>query len=413
MSSPLSLGDLFTLGQTAWTLYQACTQAGTQFAELGTLCSSISLAIRRCRPNEPSAFVRRGTIEKEDYEAIELLANRIEDSLQKVKQILGRYDGIDVPSLRNLHRRLVFGVFTVNDCNDLKKTMMGQVKSLTLLLQGISISIQDQSASLLSELVAEKQKGKNGNHADIDNIDDAAWSELVKELKLRNAEIEATLLSKPKTMRSLVVQKFKQLLSGPQETVQDLELEETVGIVDAAAPTSMRVYNPWGIDWFYPKLWSENCFRFITVDEALSDNSLLAHPSFQPHDIEREYSPEDKWLCPFLEGWSLNRTKAKRQGSLDDAFYFSFNNLACGVNKPPLTSRLYFWRNPLVPSDRTVQNFNSTLPYPSFGSNVQQQQQLWPPHSPWQPRNPPLSWARFTGRQRVENEKYIDVPSMG
>ncbi|KAK3324989.1 hypothetical protein B0H66DRAFT_529041 [Apodospora peruviana] len=411
MASPLSLGDLMAVGKAAWELYEACQSAPDHVRELGTLCSNIALTINSCRPNDPTALLRRAFLSKEQAEALELLVNRIEDSMQAIRQILGKYEGLDVPSLRNIGRRAVFGVFTVEDCNDLRRTMMGQVQTLTLLLQGQNISFQGMAVALLSELVADKRranKARAGSEPDaVALIDDQTWKELVKDLKLRNkdADSELLLLGESAAIREDVVKRAEKEASAVDHDTSkkaEAELDAKVSkITNVAALAKMDEYSPidgrdlsWS--WFRGPVFPGSCTP-VSVGEAVNDNSLLNSPSFQLPTVERQYSAEDKWLCPFLEGWMLNRTKAMRAGRMEDAFYFSYNNLTAGGTRPPQTSRLYFWRSPLLPSDHDIKTHFQTkgmtdaskYPYgltriPPTDDNLQ----LWPSFN-WNP------WGRF------------------
>jgi hypothetical protein len=97
--------------------------------------------------------------------------------------------------------------------------MSEQVMALNLVLQGTSLNMQKQSTALLVELVAEKRKARGG---DAIEIDDATWEELVKDLKLRNKDIESGLLKKSRNIRNQVVEKLTEI--SPAKVLEPIEL---------------------------------------------------------------------------------------------------------------------------------------------------------------------------------------------
>jgi len=331
-------------GQFAWSVYQACQNAGKQYEDLAELCSKIHMAINLCQPNEPDSVLRR-----QDFQAIKILATAIEKTLSKLEAILGKYSGITNSGARSLTGRIFFTFSSQSDQNDIKQELRDHLQILMIILQGTSLNLHTMTVSLLSELVEGKSK------AEVKKLDNQSTKDtlnkLFEELGITDKETKDKLLEDGnigKEIERKREEKKRAALSPSTSIKSDgaMTLLEPQGLFNAPAETKTTAFDPEeSLPWFNA---IKNFFPEVTVRDAFGST----YTRFPPEPPPIRYSRQDEWLCFFHEGWTFNRTIAERVGKSEQAFYFSYNGLSCKPGRPSMTTRLYFRSSPLIPDNR-------------------------------------------------------------
>ena len=381
MSLPLSVGDLVTAGQLAYKLYTACRDAGDDYRDLEQLCHTVHLVINRC--NSTRVLLRQ------DAATIDLFASDMKSTLGMVDHLLIEYKGMDGTSLINYGRRIKFSLATSSDRASIERKLEGQLRTLNSFLAGTTLDYQTLTVRLLSSLVQEMQAAAQGTP-----VDPKKLKALIEELGCENQETRDKLLANEEEIRKKVNKEtIKTATQDEADTPKSLAsiLEESTELIKSTqtpAPTKTDKFD-YNSPWFS---WMQANTYFLSVNEAFTNHPFLPEPVIR-------YSEVDEWLCPFLEGWTLNRTAAQRLGETEDAYYFSFNGLSAQYQDLPKTSRLYFRRSSLIPdippelkNVRIMRNPDKSLTYDGLNSG-------WVNLSPVQEKLSRFVWnyANFIG----------------
>ena len=342
MASPVSLGDLVIAGQFACKIWEACRDAGAEYDDLAQLCSEIHLTIDLCRPNERTSVLRQ-----QESETIEVLASGIKTTLTRLEKILGSYSGINETGVRSFRGRISFSFFTKSDRDDITKSLQQKLQLLTAVLQGSSLNLQNVAVSLLLELVVEKRKaGDKRLDDEAIKTNSTVVAGLIEDLGIISEHTKEKLLKDRKIGEKIIRAEIDkdESAEGLAKPESPVKLLEHSGYFNAPTATKTDKFDPPKVLHWFGKI--ENLFTLVTVSDAFSQLTTVWPP---PNPPPIRYSQQDEWLCPFQEGWTLNRTSAERLGISEQAFYFSYNSLSCQPDRKPMTSRLYFQLYPLIP----------------------------------------------------------------
>lgn len=130
----------------------------------------------------------------------------------------------------------------------------------------------------------------------------------------------------------------------------NVEMSTFEGVqVQVPAPAKPKgKYSPWAIPWF-----SAIGIRYLQGVAVGFDNVITEPPCVW------RYSKGEEWLCLLPEGWSRTPTMVSREGNLNPAYYYSYNNLSCQRDKQPRMSRAYFYYCPFS-CDNHIQKGSSS-----------------------------------------------------
>ncbi|KAF1957958.1 hypothetical protein CC80DRAFT_547013 [Byssothecium circinans] len=337
----VSIGDLILLGQIAFTAWDAFQKAGEEYRYLAQLCQSIHLAIKD---------IPEGIPEKQGAVTLDLVTTGLREALAAAEKILGNYEDMDRLTLRSIRKRISFSLATTSDRETIEKRLALQLHTLSVFLGGKTLEYQSLTAKLLMWLVDERQSAK-GEKIDVNKIvdDQVAFQELLDQLDVRDAKTKETLqLSETQDKIKTKLAEEGQHRSGHSSgtSVDKAEKQDSTSQSTASklllgpSATKFQQYYPLAMRWFAE---IQPFFSPLTVQDACWNKPYLSNPTIR-------YSERDEFLCPFQEGWTLNRTYADRLGvTAEEAYYFSYNGLSCESTRSIKTSRLYFCRSALIP----------------------------------------------------------------
>ena len=352
MSFGFSVGDLIAVGTLANQLWTACREACPEFQDCGNLCQEVSLVIEGCRTN-PNNVLR-----VQDDNIISQLAKSCDTTLTTLKNLLQKYNSLG--STTHRVRDTLRFAYAKADCDKIRRRLSEHLLVINTFLTGMQVTAPHTVETVTPELFfalysllhnQALESPATDSSAILDLEDEAKWQAFRAQV-MAKADIEGDYLDQKRSYVKACVQEFAkdqakfakseahtdgtstsaQTIAGPNADVSTFDAVQ----VQVPAPAKPKGrYNPWAIPWF-PAIG----IRFLQVVAVGFDNVIQEPPCIW------RYSKEEEWLCLLPEGWSRTPTMIFREGSLNPAYYYSYNNLSCQRDNQPKMSRAYFYYCP-------------------------------------------------------------------
>lgn len=370
MATGVSIGDLITAGQLAYSLFKRCKAASADYQELGNLCSEVSMTIDSCRPNDANTSLRW-----QNSDAMQTLSTSCQQTLGRLDNLLSKYEKgtgfqaivskmifVNAKEERdNITQRLklhllVIGTFMSGENS---KDLQTIKEVLAVSLTKAEETSEDPAAKILARdeqakdlqlikgmLVSLTTSGlSNEKHSEMGSAGTSlAQANLPSLIDLEEdqplSSIAALNLS-PTTAKDMSEISPDPETSSAAKVDGKLHAErvKAKSVGPSFVPTDLQLINKF-LAYVYrnPKKWTR-----WTPSPLIHARGPLASPEivWWPDAPTTPYTPDDQFFCTFPEGWSATPTLIRRYGKTEEAYFYMFNNLSCAPDNTPKTSRSY------------------------------------------------------------------------
>lgn len=357
MSFGVSVGDLIAVGTLASQLWTACREASLEFQDCGNLCQEVSLVIEGCRPTNPNSVLR-----VQDSKTISQLAESCNTTLNTLTNLLQRYNSLG--STTHRVRDTLGFAYAKADCDNIRRRLGEHLLVINTFLTGRQVTAPDSVEDVTPELFfalftllhdQTLESPAINSCANLDLEDETNW-QVFRAQVIAKSGIDGDYLDQKRSYVKACMQKFakdqakivrsKAPTDSTSETIAspsvDISTSDSVQVQVPAPAKPKGAYNPWAIPWF-----SAIGIRYLQGVAVGFDNVITEPPCIW------RYSKEEEWLCLLPEGWSRTPTMISREGNLNPAYYYSYNNLSCQMDNQPRMSRAYFYYCPFSSDNYT------------------------------------------------------------
>ena len=338
MSFEFIIGDFVAAGQLAFEVHKECSAVKGDYVELAEVCRNINVAINACSPNDP-----RSVLKNQDAESISIIGADCLGTLERLQSLLAKYD--DLNSLQNISKELSL-ISAEAERHSIRKRLQEHLAAINTFMSGAQL---DTTALIVWRLLLSIVKIQDGVLEPFDlkqKIDSPAKLQgLFKELVEGSKVLESQLDKR----KDAVQDKLNEAIRDPDILLDlfvpnpddDTGLEGTTQATQGPAEAKTTTYDLNFVHWF--AVLRPNLLLPVSVSDAKTLNGTPSEPLMR-------YSEEDEFLCALPEGWSMVPTLRKRGPNckLEEAYYYSFNNLSCSKDNRSRNSRAYFHRNPFM-----------------------------------------------------------------
>ena len=335
MSFGFSVGDFIAAGQLAFDLFNACKNASDDYAELGELCRAVNIAVEACRPYDPSTILRR-----QHVETISILASDCRTTLRRLQGLLARYQNIS--TIRNVGNKIGF-VSAKQERIDIRARLQEHLSAINTFSNGVQMETLGLTMKLVWKIIESQTDGKSNPDLKslIENPEkvEGLLRELGSESGTARDELEKNRDAVSKNLKETLDQGGISTISKTDPTRQNSNKESNRTGLGGFATPSVDMYNPMDIDWFSAGGW--RWLNPVNIDASCLVRWVLPPPIIR-------YTKDDEFLCFLPEGWSITPTMIERDSKMEDAYYYTFNNLSCAPDNKPKVSRAYCVRNPFL-----------------------------------------------------------------
>lgn len=332
MSFGFSVSEFVEAGQLAYKLYAACRDAPQEYNELAGLCRDVGIAVNACSPNDP-----RSVLKEQHKDAIALVGSNCLSTLKRLEDLLTKYQSSS-GTIQNFGKKLGF-VSAKSERESIRSRLQEHLAAISAVLNGVQINTLGFTVTLLVTMM--KSEGQGLKAVDLQKmIDDPAklqdlFQDLCQESKIAKDQLDQN--------KTAIEEKLKKAIQDDGKT--SISSTPASGISNTRRPrgpatASTVPYDPNAIDWY-----ATGGKNFMLALNLFNAKSLTVKPA----DPIIRYSKEDEHWCKLPEGWSITQTLLRRGGrnsELEEAYYYSFNNLSCAPDNASRTSRAYFYTNP-------------------------------------------------------------------
>lgn len=361
MSFGVSVGDLVAVGTLANQLWTACREASPEFQDCANLCHEVSLVIEGCRPNNPNSVLR-----VQDSRTISQLAESCNTTLSTLETLLRKYHSLG--STTHRVRDTLGFAYAKADCDKIRRRLGEHLLVINTFLTGRQVTAPDTVEEVTPELFFalftmlhdQTLESPAINSSNILQLEDEIKWQAFRARVVAKTDIEADYLDQKRSYVMACMQKFAKdpiKLAKPSNHVDTSTAPEMVTspTAEVSTPHAVQVqiptpakpkgrYNPWAIPWV-----ATIGFRYLRGVAVGFDDTIKEPPCIW------RYSKEKEWLCSLPEGWSRTPTMISREGSLNPAYYYSYNNLSCQGDNRPKISRAYFYDCPFSCDEHTME----------------------------------------------------------